>query len=690
MSIRKALVPVFLGWLTVVAASDAAEAEAKVDVYGDPLPPGAISRLGTLRFRQHGELTGVTFSADGGTLHGFTHDTLLSWYAETGKLSYALPIDSHFVAHVAFSNDRRRAVTAGSIRLPDDTVHLLQVWDLEKLQPLESIFWQNESIPACVALSASGTMLAAGDYRGMVRIYDVQSQEEIAGSQLGERTVRSVAFSPVDEQLVVCLETERPLLWNWPDDEKPQALDEAYGWPRSVAWSHDGSLFAVARDWKDGVHIYDADSGQRIETLADEPGFSYVYELAFSPDGRLLATSDTGTRGVTLWNVKTREKIAAYKNRAKSRSLSFSPDGRWLADARGGYHARLRVLDVDTGQVLFGEAGHGEIPNIIEFLPGDEVVATAGDDGTLRFWDVESGRQLNMVAHRSADTEDEDATLWIRAMDVSPDGRLAATSSQDGTLRVWDVATAKEAFRLRGHGQVGGRRIVRFTPDGRHLVSVGDDFFLRIWSTETGKALAEHPLRPSGVNVPENKDGSMTIGPGAFSADAKQLILGMEESNNYYVFDVQSGQELARISAGQHVLHEMTLSPDGHHLLTADAGRRIHTKLVSGGERFEPAGDFCVQMLGVPRGEKVREWTIDGRIGGPVAFGPDGKMFAVAACEVGEPLRIYETEMGRLLAEIDGFNGYPWAIAFSNDGRLLATSLTCGSILIWDWKQFRQ
>jgi WD40 repeat protein len=134
----------------------------------------------------------------------------------------------------------------------------------------------------------------------------------------------------------------------------------------------------------------------------------------------------------------------------------------------------------------------------------------------------------------------------------------------------------------------------------------------------------------------------------------------------------------------------MTLSPDGRHLLTADAGRRIHTTLVGGGERFEPAGDFRVQMLGVPRGEKVREWTIDGWISGPVAFGPDGKTFAVAAREVGQSLHVYDTETGRLLAEIDGFNGYPWAIAFSNDGRLLATSLTCGSVLIWDWKQFMQ
>jgi WD40 repeat protein len=92
------------------------------------------------------------------------------------------------------------------------------------------------------------------------------------------------------------------------------------------------------------------------------------------------------------------------------------------------------------------------------------VLATASDDGTLRFWDVKTGRQLRSFAHRPADTGD-----------ISPDGRLAATSSQDNTVRVWDVETAEEKLRLPGHGDVGGYRAMRFSPGGDRLASWGDD-----------------------------------------------------------------------------------------------------------------------------------------------------------------------------------------------------------------------
>ena len=88
---------------------------------------------------------------------------------------------------------------------------------------------------------------------------------------------------------------------------------------------------------------------------------------------------------------------------------------------------------------------------------------------------------------------------WVRAIAVSPDGQFLASSSLDDSVRLWDISSGKEVYKLPGHGSHGGRRTVGFTPDGRRFLSYGDDLYLRIWDVRTGKALTENAVRPPGV-----------------------------------------------------------------------------------------------------------------------------------------------------------------------------------------------
>ncbi len=90
---------------------------------------------------------------------------------------------------------------------------------------------------------------------------------------------------------------------------------------------------------------------------------------------------------------------------------------------------------------------------------------------------------------------------WVRAIAVSPDGRFLASSSLDDFVRLWDLSSGKEVYKLPGHGLHGGRRTVGFTPDGRRFLSWGDDLYLRIWDVQTGKVLIENAVRPPGVAV---------------------------------------------------------------------------------------------------------------------------------------------------------------------------------------------
>src|SRR5262249_49153808 len=120
----------------------------------------------------------------------------------------------------------------------------------------------------------------------------------------------------------------------------------------------------------------------------------------------------------------------------------------------------------------------------------------ASDDHTVRAWDVETGRQIMRL----------DLSGWMRGVALSPNGLLVAAIGLRNELRVWDAATGTEHFRLVGHGEMGGRRRVRFAAHGETMLTFGDDWYLRVWDTRTGKLRAEHLFRPTIPNRPGVED----------------------------------------------------------------------------------------------------------------------------------------------------------------------------------------
>ena len=175
------------------------------------------------------------------------------------------------------------------------------------------------------------------------------------------------------------------------------------------------------------------------------------------------------------------------------RHVVFSPDGRWLAAVGGvGVHVwEWRIGD----EVAAGSVGHRGAIVQLATVPGG-LIATAGDDHIVRLWAAATGAERRRLQHGH----------WVRAIAVSPDGQFLASSSLDNSVRLWELSSGKDVFKLPGHGLHGGHRAVRFTPDGRRFLSFGDDRYLRIWDVRTGKALTENAVRPPGVVDPGNFD----------------------------------------------------------------------------------------------------------------------------------------------------------------------------------------
>ena len=388
----------------------------------------------------------------------------------------------------------------------------------------------------------------------------------------------------------------------------------------------------------------------------------------------------------------------AHTSRAHS-PLGFSADGQWLVAASQWNTAPPRMWNTKTGQPDgWTETGHRQAPTFIEFLP-DETLVTAGDDGTVRFWEPTTGRQLRMASHHPKEQPNRQYNVWIRAMAVSDDGRFVATSSLDDTLCVWDADTARLIYRLPGHGRLGGRRELAFSSDGNRLASFGDDMYLRVWDTKTGKALAEHSLQPGGMEIRRDEDGSlssspnemmfMRMGESVFSRDASHMLLAMQ--SKIYLVDVKTGRESSTIEDEEsgRVMH-LAISPDNELLATSELGRPVQTSVPGGGMHFSRERNQIVQIWRLDDGKLQHKLVFPGGSGGPVDFSRDGKLLATGMRNAGGPIRILSVETGETVAEITGFDSEPRALEFSNDGRLLASSLMNTTVLVWDWRQFQK
>ncbi|MEN3009382.1 MAG: trypsin-like peptidase domain-containing protein, partial [Candidatus Bipolaricaulaceae bacterium] len=208
------------------------------------------------------------------------------------------------------------------------------------------------------------------------------------------------------------------------------------------------------------VHVDRAAFAHRIplpEGAVRRQGIGYITDhVAFSSDGKLAVTTSLG---IELWDVATMELVRFFEHRAWS--VAFSPDGRTLAS--GSEDGTIKLWDVATGKDLRTLAGHRHAVTSVAFSPDGRTVASASrlwNDNTIKLWDVATGKELRTLAgHTDA----------VSSVAFSPDGRTLASGWEDGTIKLWDVATGKELRTLAGH--TSGVNSVAFSPDGRTLAS---------------------------------------------------------------------------------------------------------------------------------------------------------------------------------------------------------------------------
>jgi WD40 repeat protein/tRNA A-37 threonylcarbamoyl transferase component Bud32 len=433
------------------------------------------------------------------------------------------------------------------------------------------------------------------------------------------------------------------------------------------------------RAWADGQvsRALELLEGQRPERTdgADLRGFEWHYlwqlcqpdlvtfrlrgnrisQVAFSPDGRLLAASGgrvVGGRGpewgeIKVWDTTTGKEVFSRTEDRLVSGLAFSPDGQRLASAS----KEVVVWEPASGREVLRLPGAG---GRVAFSPDGKRLAAVSGLATAAVYDAATGRQLFSLKGHS---------LEITGVSFSPNGQQLATSCRDGTIKMWDAATGRPTRSLQGHaGPVGS---VRFSPDGQRLASTGTDQTVRMWDATTGQMILT--LRIT----------TFVAFSVVFSPDGKRLTAG--DGQIVKVWDARTGEELVSLRGHGGFVASAAFSPDGGHL--ASGAQHLDVletpaevkfwDLNAGAESFTLKAD-------TDRGSVV---------GRPVAFSPTGDRLASASSEV----RIWAVATG---AEISVFAGrerslpgraWPFVdLAFSPDGSQLASVDLGGSVQVWD------
>ncbi len=487
----------------------------------------------------------------------------------------------------------------------------------------------------------------------------------------------------------------------------------------SVAISSDGSQF-VSGSWDGQARIWDVASGKTLLTIPY--GGLYVHAVAFSPDGRYVATGGSSKPDyVKIWDAHTGKPVRSLVGHGDDvLSVAFSRDSRRLLTS--SYDKTARLWDVETGHELQKYLGHNWWVWSAAFSADESRIVTASQDGTAIVWSTDTAQpgppftghvgpvyaaafspdgrsvvsggydnrllvwepaQLKPFDYQAVASNGvspppqfralEGHTAAIDAVAFSPDGHMILSAANDNTVKLWDFASGKLIKSLRGHA--GRVRSAVFTPNGQMILSGGHDNVVKLWDI----AGYEESRVLQGRELQGHADAVLSA---AYSRDGRRIITASRD-RTAKLWESATGKLLGTFEEG----HEFLVStaaffPGGKRLLTAAGDNTARVWDVASGTqqlRLDGIGHGGVAVL-----SHNAKWilTASDELTVPPAEGAAGRA-RQPADKAAWTAKLWDASTGALLRSIPRQQAEVSAVAFSPDDQIFFTGDSEGRCSLW-------
>jgi WD40 repeat protein len=639
----------------------------KTDAFGDPLPTGAIARMGSMRLRHSGPVHMLAYTPSGKLASSGADGTVRLWDGVSGKELLRLDAGESWVQGLAVSRDEKLLVAGG------DAVYVWEIGTGKRLHRL-----QGKAGTYSVAFSPDGKRVAAADGDGVFRLWDVASGKVVQTFSSDQTFIPKVAFSPDGTVLATGHASGTVWLWDPASGKALRQLRHHQSNVYALAFSADGRLLASGSEDRT-LCLWDMATGQLSRELKGNT--HQVLSVAFSPDGKKLASA-AGDNLVRVWDVATGKELLHIRqglgeSDGNVNTVAWSPDGATLA--AGSNHGRIRLWDAATGKEKQQPRGHeGQVIDLA-FTPDGKQLISGCLHGTVIGWDAATGKELRTYSrdcHR------------VYSLSLAADGQTLAVGCEMAA-HVWKTATGEEVLKVPNLAVRAA-----LLPQGRLLTS-GGFADSRLWDLKTGKLL--HDDLPQRI---------LTVGPGGRLLHQKEHSLFLQDAatrQDQVEFKLPVPQPPQLEQFKDKVLFNMVvtncaaLSPDSK--LLATASQAYLTNKGEGPGAVYHAYEEAIHLWDVATGKLIRtivlpvgDVTVRGRLN-CLVFSPDGRTLAGGGRTVGKErippatVHFWDVDSGKEIHQIriPRLLGEPASVclAFAPDGKSLATGGCDTTVLIW-------